>query len=87
MTICSEYRNAISPGSFQIGDLPPKIIVTAVLCFSVQVYSDRLNGKAYSVIEALFAFDRDIMARKKQFFPPVIIKNALSGYSSMALPI
>lgn len=63
------------------------VTVTVVLCFSVEVYSDHSSGKVYSVIESLFAFDRDFMAGKSDFFPPVIIKNALSGYSAMALPV
>ena len=63
------------------------IIVTAVLCFSVQVYSDQSNEKVYSLIEALFTLDRGFMTGKSDFSPPVIINKALSGYSSMALPV
>lgn len=63
------------------------IIVTVVLCFSVQVYSDISNGKTYSVFETLFNFDREFMADKCEFSLPVIIGKALSGYSAMALPV
>ena len=63
------------------------IIMTAVLCFSVQVFSDSTNGKAYSAFEALLTLKRDFMALQSHFSPPVIISKALSGYSSMLLPI
>lgn len=63
------------------------IIVTAVLCFSVPVYSDNLNGKSYSVIEALTSLDRGLMAGNADFFPSMIIRMALTGYSAMALPV
>ena len=69
------------------GGAAAAIIVTAVLCFSVQVYSEQSNGKVYSVIEALFMLDRDLMTGNSDFFPPVIINKALSGYSAMALPV
>ncbi len=63
------------------------VIVTAVLCFSAQIYSDRSNGKAYSVFEALYSFDRDFMSNNSDFSPVSIIEKALSGYSAMALPV
>lgn len=63
------------------------VIVTAVLCFSVQVYMDSSNGKAYSVFEAVFSLERGLMAANSDFYPPMIIRNALTGYSAMALPI
>ncbi|MCH5209191.1 MAG: hypothetical protein J1F04_09915 [Oscillospiraceae bacterium] len=63
------------------------VIVTAVLCFSTQVYVDYSSGKTYSVIESVFTFSRDFMAGRYEFYPPLIIKQALSGYSSMAMPI
>lgn len=63
------------------------IIVTAVLCFSTEVYSDHLNGKTYSVFEAMFTLDRDFMSRQVNFNPAIIARKALSGYSAMALPV
>ncbi|MCH5196437.1 MAG: hypothetical protein J1F28_06970 [Oscillospiraceae bacterium] len=63
------------------------ITVTAVLCFSTQIYFDASNGREYSVFEALCSFDRGFMAEKYQFYPPVIIKQTLLGYSSIAMPI
>lgn len=63
------------------------IIVTAVLCFSTEVYSDHLNGKTYSVFEAIFTLDRDFMSSQIDFNPAIIARKALSGYSAMALPV
>lgn len=61
--------------------------VTAVLCFSLQVYADNSNGRVYSVLEALFSLDRSVMAESGDFIPAIIIGKALTGYSAMALPI
>lgn len=63
------------------------VIVTAVLCFSAQIYYDSSNGKAYSVFEALFSFDRAFMSKNSDFSPASVIETALSGYSAMALPV
>ncbi len=63
------------------------VIVTAVLCFSTQIYSDHSNGKVYSVFEALYSFDRAFMSKNSEFSPISIIEKALSGYSAMALPV
>ena len=63
------------------------IIVTAALCFSAQVYADYGNGRTYSVIEALFSLDRGVVEANSNFYAPVIIRNALTGYSAMAMPI
>lgn len=63
------------------------VIVTAVLCFSAQVYVDHSGGKAYSVTEAVLTFSRDFMADKYEFCPPFIIRQSLSGYSAMAMPV
>ena len=63
------------------------IAVTAALCFSAQVYVDHGSGKIYSVLEALFSLDRGLMAVNSDFYAPMIIRNALTGYSAMAMPI
>ena len=63
------------------------VTVTAVLCFSTQIYVDYGDGRIYSVIEALFSLDRGLMAANSDFYPPVIIRKALTGYSAMAMPI
>lgn len=63
------------------------VVVIVVLCFSVQVYVDHGSGKAYSVFEAIFSLDCGIIAEKSDFYAPMIIRNALTGYSAMAMPI
>lgn len=63
------------------------VIATAVLCLFTQVYFDSSNGKAYSAAEALILLKRSRMAANIEFSPPVIIRNALSGYSAMLLPV
>ena len=63
------------------------IIVTAVLCFSAQVYADYGSGRTYSVIEVLFSLDRGVVAANSDFYAPMIIRKALTGYSAMAMPI
>lgn len=63
------------------------VLATAVLCFSVQVYVDRSTSKAYSVLEALFLLEPAVRAKIPDLSAPMIIRNALTGYSSMALPV
>ena len=61
--------------------------VTAALCFTVQIFYNSSNGKTYSVFEAIFSIDREIMLNNADFNPAIIISKALSGYSAMALPV
>lgn len=63
------------------------VAATVVLCFSVQVYFDHSNGKAYSVFEALFVLEPAVRAQSPNLSPPMIIRMALTGYSSMVLPV
>lgn len=63
------------------------VAATVVLCFSVQVYFDHSNGKAYSVFEALFTLDPALRAESPDLSPPMIIRMALTGYSAMVLPV
>lgn len=63
------------------------VVITAVLCFTVQIYSDPSNGKEYSVFEAIISLERSAMSEYYEFSPPIIIRKALSGYSAMVLPV
>ena len=63
------------------------VAATVILCFSVQVYFDYANSKAYSVFEALFLLEPAVRSASPELVPPMIIKMALTGYSSMVLPI
>lgn len=63
------------------------VAATMVLCFSVQVYFDHSNSKAYSVFEALFLLEPAVRAEIPELSAPMIIRMALTGYSSMVLPV
>lgn len=63
------------------------VIVTTVLCFTANVYTDPACGKCYSVFEALFTLDRQIIRIDYSFASIVVFKKALSGYISMFIPI
>lgn len=63
------------------------IAVTAALCFTAQIFNNSANGKTFSAFEAIFSFDREFMLENPEFNPAIIIAKALSGYSSMALPV
>lgn len=63
------------------------VLATAVLCFSVQVYTDNSTSKAYSVFEALFLLEPAVRNASSNLSAPMIIRMALTGYSSMALPV
>lgn len=63
------------------------VLATTILCFSVQVYMDYSTSKAYSVFEALFLLEPAVRAEIPELSPPMIIRMALTGYSSMVLPV
>ncbi len=63
------------------------VMATVVLCLSVQVYMDYSTSKAYSVFEALFLLEPAVRAEIPDLSAPMIIRMALTGYSSMALPV
>lgn len=63
------------------------VVATAVLCFSVQVYTDFSTSKAYSVFEALFLLEPATRAGIPELSAPMVIRMALTGYSAMALPV
>lgn len=63
------------------------VLATTILCFSVQVYMDYSTSKAYSVFEALFLLEPAVRAEISDLSAPMIIRMALTGYSSMALPV
>jgi ABC-type transport system involved in multi-copper enzyme maturation permease subunit len=61
--------------------------VTAILCFTANVYTDMSNDKTYSVFEALFTLDKNIIKTDYSFAAIVVFKKALSGYITMFIPI
>ena len=63
------------------------ILVTFLLCFTEDVYVDASNMRKFSVLEALFKFDRAFMENRSDFCSLTVFKSAFSGYSAMFLPI
>lgn len=63
------------------------ILVTFLLCFTEDVYIDTSDMRKFSALEALFKFDRSFMESRSSFCALSVFKSALSGYSSMFLPI
>lgn len=63
------------------------ILVTFLLCFTEDVYIDGSDMRKFSVLEALFKFDRAFMENRSDFCSLAVFKSALSGYSAMFLPI
>lgn len=61
-------------------------LLTFALCLTESVYMST-EGRAYSVLEALLHFERGFMESSDSFCSLLILKNALSGYSAMFLPI
>lgn len=63
------------------------VIVTTILCFTASIYIDSVNDKSYSVFEALFTLDRQLINTNYSFASIVVFQKALSGYISMFIPI
>lgn len=62
-------------------------LVTALLCFTAEVYTDILTGRSYSVYEAILTLDKDTLLSDVSFSSVFIFGKSLSGYISMFLPI
>lgn len=62
-------------------------LVTALLCFTAEVYTDILTGRSYSVYEAILTLDKDTLLSDVSFSSAFIFGKSLSGYISMFLPI
>ncbi len=63
------------------------ILVTFLLCFTENVYTDISTMRAFSVTEALLTFNRRFMEGNISFCSLMVFKTALNGYSAMFLPI
>lgn len=63
------------------------VLITALLCFTANVYTDMLNDKSYSVFEVLFSLDRQIIADEPRLSSIFVFKSGLSGYITMFIPI
>lgn len=63
------------------------VLVTFLLCFMEDIYVDSSTMQTFSVLEALFRFDRTFMEGNVSFSALAVFKTAFSGYSAIFLPI
>lgn len=62
-------------------------LVTALLCFTAEVYTDFSNARSYSVYEAILTLDKDAFLSDISFSSVLVFGKSLSGYISMFLPV
>ncbi|WP_294098558.1 hypothetical protein [uncultured Ruminococcus sp.] len=63
------------------------VLLTTVLAFTASAYTDSATERSYSVFEALFSLDKNILTSDPTLSSVVVFKNGLSGYITMFLPI
>ncbi len=63
------------------------VAICAILCFTSTAYTDDSTSKTYSVFEAIFTLDRDLIESNYSFAWSSLMSGGLSGYASMFLPI
>lgn len=63
------------------------VLVTALLCFTAEIYNDLATSKSYSVFEAIFTLDKELINSDFSFCSISVFGKALSGYITMFLPI
>ena len=62
-------------------------LITALLCFTAEVYTDFSNARSYSVYETILMLDKDTLLSDVSFSSIFIFGKSLSGYISMFLPV
>lgn len=62
-------------------------LVTALLCFTAEVYTDFSNARSYSVYEAILTLVKDALLSDISFSSIFVFGKSLSGYISMFLPV
>ncbi len=63
------------------------VILTCILCFTASAYTDTATDKTYSVLEAFFSIDKELLRTNYSFSNVTLFSKALSGYITMFLPI
>jgi len=63
------------------------ILLTIVLCFSANIYTDMIKNDQYSAFSALRKFDRAFMITDTSFCAFNVIHRAASGWLTMFIPI
>ena len=62
-------------------------LLTVVLFFCAEIYSDPVSLNRYSVINSLMSFDRDEMLRSTEFCSYNVIRNARGGWFTLFVPL
>lgn len=86
MNFFKTLRCDLNKTTFNLGFLGA-VILTCVLCFTASVYTDAATDKTYSVFEAFFTLDKELIRTDYSFSSIKIFSKALSGYITMFLPI
>lgn len=63
------------------------LLLTALLCFTANLYYDSSAKNQYSVIQCIFEFDRDFMLKDITFCAENIIAGFVQGFFTMFVPI
>lgn len=63
------------------------ILLTAILLFCSEIFSETRNGNRYSVIKALIMFSREDMLKSYELCNAMVMQNARSGWFSFFLPV
>ena len=62
-------------------------VMSCILCFTSSVYYDAFIDKSYSVFEAFFTLEKELIDTDDRFASIFVFMGGLSGYISMFMPI
>ena len=63
------------------------VFTAMILCFTANVYTETSTGKTYSVMEAIFTLDKNIIRSNYELSSLSVFRKCLSGYITMFIPI
>ncbi len=63
------------------------VLLTCILGFTAQAYSEPTINKTYSIFEAIFTFDKEFIEQNSDFASVLMFRNGLTGYVTMFAPI
>lgn len=78
---CDLCKSIINIGFFAA------MIITVILCFTADVYTDSSNEKVYSVFEAIFVLDKSVISSEISMASVIIFSKALTGFIRLFMPI
>ena len=61
--------------------------VTMLLCFTASVYTDTTDSRTYSLFESITTLDKETILSYREFASVNVLRNGLTGYVSMFIPI